>query len=219
MDRVTRERIVREHMESENRHEFDVTMATFEHPRYEIVPTGEVYDGADEVHKVSVANALLRDPPPRAPTARPGDPSLDEAPSSKGRADRVSALPERAEREHRQQEPPHGDVNHGEVGRHDPGRCEPDRVPERRTGDELPPRPGQAQEGQQPAPEEQHQDVREDQRRGVRAHGDLIRDTHSGCSPARTCVMNFVWRSAGSAKYDTTTVASFRSVVCTAGRR
>jgi steroid delta-isomerase-like uncharacterized protein len=40
---------VREHMESENRHEFDVTMATFDHPRYEIVPTGEVYDGPEEV--------------------------------------------------------------------------------------------------------------------------------------------------------------------------
>jgi steroid delta-isomerase-like uncharacterized protein len=47
--RETRERIVREHMESENRHEFDVTMATFDHPRYEIVPTGEVHDGEQEV--------------------------------------------------------------------------------------------------------------------------------------------------------------------------
>jgi steroid delta-isomerase-like uncharacterized protein len=47
--REERERIVREHMESENHHEFDVTMATFEHPRYEIVPTGEVFDGAEEV--------------------------------------------------------------------------------------------------------------------------------------------------------------------------
>ena len=36
-------------MESENRHEFDVTMSTFDHPRYEIIPTGEVYDGEDEV--------------------------------------------------------------------------------------------------------------------------------------------------------------------------
>jgi steroid delta-isomerase-like uncharacterized protein len=45
----TREAIVREHMESENRHEFDVTMATFHHPRYEIVPTGDVYDGEGEV--------------------------------------------------------------------------------------------------------------------------------------------------------------------------
>jgi steroid delta-isomerase-like uncharacterized protein len=41
--------IVREHMESENVHEFDVTMATFAHPRYEIVPTGDVYDGPEEV--------------------------------------------------------------------------------------------------------------------------------------------------------------------------
>src|SRR4051812_3601564 len=47
--RERRERIVREHMESENRHEFDVTMATFHHPRYEIVPTGDVYDGEEEV--------------------------------------------------------------------------------------------------------------------------------------------------------------------------
>jgi steroid delta-isomerase-like uncharacterized protein len=47
--RAHREAIVREHMESENRHEFDVTMATFDHPRYEIVPTGEVHDGEQEV--------------------------------------------------------------------------------------------------------------------------------------------------------------------------
>src|SRR3954453_20378945 len=47
--RDTRERIVREHMESENTHDFDVTLATFaDHPRYEIIPTGEVYDGTDE---------------------------------------------------------------------------------------------------------------------------------------------------------------------------
>ena len=47
--RAAREETVREHMESENRHEFDVTMGTFHHPRYEIVPTGEVYDGVEEV--------------------------------------------------------------------------------------------------------------------------------------------------------------------------
>jgi hypothetical protein len=38
-------------MESENRHEFDVTLGTFEHPRYEIIPTGDVYDGAEEVSR------------------------------------------------------------------------------------------------------------------------------------------------------------------------
>jgi steroid delta-isomerase-like uncharacterized protein len=47
--RRKRESIVREHMESENRHEFDVTLETFDHPRYEIVPTGDVYDGPEEV--------------------------------------------------------------------------------------------------------------------------------------------------------------------------
>jgi steroid delta-isomerase-like uncharacterized protein len=49
--REKREQLVREHMESENTHDFDVTLETFEHPRYEIVPTGEVYDGADEVNR------------------------------------------------------------------------------------------------------------------------------------------------------------------------
>ena len=44
-----REAIVREHMESENRHEFDVTLGTFMHPRYEIIATGEVHDGPEEV--------------------------------------------------------------------------------------------------------------------------------------------------------------------------
>src|ERR687891_1161637 len=47
--RDKREAIVREHMESENRHEYDVTIATFEHPRYELIGTGDVYDGPEEV--------------------------------------------------------------------------------------------------------------------------------------------------------------------------
>ena len=47
--RDRREALVREHMESENRHEFDVTMGTFDHPRYEIIPTGDVFDGAARV--------------------------------------------------------------------------------------------------------------------------------------------------------------------------
>ena len=45
--RERREAVVREHMESENRHEFDTTIDTFEHPRYEIIPTGDVYDGEE----------------------------------------------------------------------------------------------------------------------------------------------------------------------------
>ena len=47
--RMAREANVREHMDSENRHEFDVTLGTFGHPRYEIVPTGDVFDGPEEV--------------------------------------------------------------------------------------------------------------------------------------------------------------------------
>lgn len=38
-----------EHMDSENRHEYDATIQTFGHPRYEIVPTGDVFDGETEV--------------------------------------------------------------------------------------------------------------------------------------------------------------------------
>ena len=36
-------------MQSENDHDFDTTIGTFGHPRYELVPTGDVYDGEDEV--------------------------------------------------------------------------------------------------------------------------------------------------------------------------
>ena len=36
-------------MESENHHDFETTLGTFEHPRYEIVPTGDVFDGAEAV--------------------------------------------------------------------------------------------------------------------------------------------------------------------------
>ena len=47
--RDRREAVVREHMESENRHEFDVTLRTFAHPRYELIASGEVYDGEEAV--------------------------------------------------------------------------------------------------------------------------------------------------------------------------
>ena len=47
--RKKREEIVREHMDSENRHEFDATLDTFAHPRYELIATGETYDGPEEV--------------------------------------------------------------------------------------------------------------------------------------------------------------------------
>jgi steroid delta-isomerase-like uncharacterized protein len=47
--RVRREALVREHMQSENVHDFDTTIGTFGHPRYELIATGEVYDGEAEV--------------------------------------------------------------------------------------------------------------------------------------------------------------------------
>ena len=50
-DRSRREAIVREHMESENVHDFDTTIGTFEHPRYEIIPTGQVFDGEEQVRE------------------------------------------------------------------------------------------------------------------------------------------------------------------------
>ena len=47
--KARREAVVREHFESEAAKEFDVTLGTFGHPRYEIIPTSEVFDGAEEV--------------------------------------------------------------------------------------------------------------------------------------------------------------------------
>ena len=41
--------LVRRHMDSENELDFESTLATFDHPRYELIATGQVYDGPDEV--------------------------------------------------------------------------------------------------------------------------------------------------------------------------
>ncbi len=41
--------LVREHMQSENELRFEDTLETFDHPRYELIATGEVYDGPEEV--------------------------------------------------------------------------------------------------------------------------------------------------------------------------
>lgn len=49
--RERREALVREHMESENVHDYDTTIDTFGHPRYEIIPTGDVFDGEQEVRQ------------------------------------------------------------------------------------------------------------------------------------------------------------------------
>ena len=47
--RARRDAVVREHMESENRLDFEATLQTFKHPRYELIPTGEIFDGVDAV--------------------------------------------------------------------------------------------------------------------------------------------------------------------------
>lgn len=42
--------VIKEHMDTEVTKEFDRTLATFNgHPRYEIIPTGQIFDGDDEV--------------------------------------------------------------------------------------------------------------------------------------------------------------------------
>ena len=43
--REQREATIRRHMESENVHDFDTTIGTFSHPRYELIPSGQVHDG------------------------------------------------------------------------------------------------------------------------------------------------------------------------------
>jgi steroid delta-isomerase-like uncharacterized protein len=47
--RARREAVVRTHFESETAQDFDLTLSTFDHPRYEVIATNSVYDGADEV--------------------------------------------------------------------------------------------------------------------------------------------------------------------------
>lgn len=43
--------LVRRHMEAENRLDFDAVIGTFQHPRYELMATGTVFDGEEEVRR------------------------------------------------------------------------------------------------------------------------------------------------------------------------
>jgi steroid delta-isomerase-like uncharacterized protein len=47
--RARREEVVRLHMEAENEHDYDAVLGTFAHPRYELMATGQEFDGEDEV--------------------------------------------------------------------------------------------------------------------------------------------------------------------------
>jgi ketosteroid isomerase-like protein len=55
----TRLEVVREHMEAENRQDFDAVIATFDRPRYELMATGQVFDGEDEVRGYFAASRAL----------------------------------------------------------------------------------------------------------------------------------------------------------------
>jgi steroid delta-isomerase-like uncharacterized protein len=47
--RERREELCVGHMTAENAHDFDAAIGFFHHPRYEVMATGEVYDGADRL--------------------------------------------------------------------------------------------------------------------------------------------------------------------------
>ena len=49
--RARREAVVRRHMEAENEHDYDTVLATFAHPRYELMATGQVFDGEADVRR------------------------------------------------------------------------------------------------------------------------------------------------------------------------
>ena len=49
--REERERIVRRHMQAENERDTDAVIATFAHPRYELVATDRIHDGEDAVRE------------------------------------------------------------------------------------------------------------------------------------------------------------------------
>jgi steroid delta-isomerase-like uncharacterized protein len=49
--RAARDAVIREHMESENRLDFDTAIATFDQPRYELIGTGQVFEGEEQVRE------------------------------------------------------------------------------------------------------------------------------------------------------------------------
>jgi steroid delta-isomerase-like uncharacterized protein len=46
------------HMTAENAHAFDEAIAFFDRPRYEVVPTGEVFDGAERLGELMHENVI-----------------------------------------------------------------------------------------------------------------------------------------------------------------
>ena len=54
--RAARDAAIHVHMEAENRLDFDVAIATFDHPRYELVGTAQVFDGEEQVRSYYAAS-------------------------------------------------------------------------------------------------------------------------------------------------------------------
>jgi predicted ester cyclase len=54
--RQARQAVIDAHSAAESVHDLDGVIATFHHPRYEIVPTGEVFDGEEAVRRYHGAN-------------------------------------------------------------------------------------------------------------------------------------------------------------------
>lgn len=46
---AARDRVIRDHMRLEITHEWDAVIDTFQHPRYELIGTGNVFDGEEAV--------------------------------------------------------------------------------------------------------------------------------------------------------------------------
>ena len=56
---TVREQALHRHLEAERSTDPDAILATFAHPRYELVGNGRVYDGADEVRSYLVERAKV----------------------------------------------------------------------------------------------------------------------------------------------------------------
>ena len=54
--RAKRQAVLDAHSAAESAHDLDGVIATFHHPRYEIVPTGEVFDGEEAVRAYHAEN-------------------------------------------------------------------------------------------------------------------------------------------------------------------
>jgi steroid delta-isomerase-like uncharacterized protein len=77
--RRARQAVLDAHSAAETAHDLDAVIATFHRPRYEIVPTGEVFDGEDAVRRYHGENfAAIPDFTVEAIAAHHGDDAVAE---------------------------------------------------------------------------------------------------------------------------------------------